>query len=1158
MTESELKFKLQKKYDHSTWKDLLTSIFPKVEYLLHPTILAEKTDTAKLVRQIGNLAITDGNIGIFEVEVSSRKKIARNRVELRKIAASYIDQGIIHGAFVFYFASNQNDYRFTFIAKKSNLTEDGELVKYQTPPKRYTYVLGPNESCTTAAKRLLELEKNEEVTLDSIIQAFSIEKLNKEFFTKYKKEHYELFCDYLANSPYRKSVFNIPHHKDKKENAKAEKPIRDFIKLLLGRIVFLHFLQKKGWLGCPAEIEEWKDGDPKFMQNLFVNCKDKKHFHSECLTELFFDTLNNHKRKNNIFSSTNTRVPYLNGGLFDNSHSEYNDIDFPKELFENLFDFFTQYNFTIDESSPNEHEVGIDPEMLGHIFENLLEDNKDKGAFYTPKEIVHYMCHESLIQYLSTNLSPLFSRGEHKGGPEEDIQNFIHSQEVTQFIRDYAKEIDSLLDKVKICDPAIGSGAFPMGLLKEIFQAKILLYPYIKTNRSFNPGAVKRNIIQNSIYGVDIDSGAVDIARLRFWLALIVDEEEPTPLPNLDYKIMQGNSLLESFEGINLNTSFDEEKFRVTLVNNQINIFSGDVVDPQYQVNFTNQQKLEIRELTESYFKETDKAEKQKIHRKIETKVLDHIEMNLELYKNRKTIELAELKHELNIRIKGINKLSSKKQFLNKNKLLKEINQIRFELKEIKKKYTSLKALEETTERPYFLWHFYFKDVFDKGGFDIVIGNPPYISIQKLEENYKTVLEDQGFKTFEKTGDIYTLFYEVGKNLLKEKGVLTFITSRQWIHSSYGQATRKYFIEYTNPLKLVDFGKVKIFDAATVFVNIMILQNTVNQNELEGCEVKSDFDINRDRISQYFSLNQSKLAGLSENTWKIGGDEENQINLKIEQLAKPLSEIKDWDISFSRGVTSGLNEAFYIDLSTKKALLKEDSKNKEIIKPLLRGKDIKRYYYTFQNIYLINSHNGVKELDIPRIDVVKDYPTIYEHLKHFKKDLEIRQDKGDHWTNLRNCAFLEEFEKPKIVWLEISDKANYSYDDKGMYLTNSAYFLTGKNIKYILAILNSKLTDYYFFQITAKIAGGRKRYTKQYVEQVRIPEIPVEQQKPFVKLVDKILESKQKGLDTAALENEIDIMVYKLYNLTYEEVEIIDPNIEQIISKEEYEGFKIS
>ena len=224
MTESELKLKLQRKYDHSTWKDLLTSIFPKVEYLLHPTILAEKTDTAKSVRQIGNLAIYDGNIGIFEVEVADSIFISRNRVSLRETTAKYIDQGIIHGAFVFYFASNQNDYRFTFIAKKSNLTEEGELVKYQTPPKRYTYVLGPNESCTTAAKRLLELEKNEEVTLDAIIQAFSVEKLTKEFFKKYK-EHYELFCDYLANSTYRKSVFNIPHHKDKKENAKAEKPI---------------------------------------------------------------------------------------------------------------------------------------------------------------------------------------------------------------------------------------------------------------------------------------------------------------------------------------------------------------------------------------------------------------------------------------------------------------------------------------------------------------------------------------------------------------------------------------------------------------------------------------------------------------------------------------------------------------------------------------------------------------------------------------------------------------------------------------------------------------------------------------------------------------------------------------------------------------------
>ncbi len=1160
MTESELKFKLQKKYDYSTWKELLTSVFPKVEYLLHPTILAEKTDSAKSVQQIGNLAISDGNIGIFEVEVSSRKKIARNRVELRKIAASYIDQGIIHGAFVFYFTSNQNDYRFTFIAKKSNLTEEGELVKYQTPPKRYTYVLGPNESCTTAAKRLIELEKNEEVTLDSIIQAFSIEKLTKEFFTKYKKEHYELFCDYLANSSYRKSVFNIPHHKDKKENAKAEKPIRDFIKLLLGRIVFLHFLQKKGWLGCPADIEEWKDGDPKFMQNLFVNFKDKKHFHSECLTELFFDTLNNHKRKNNIFSLTNTRVPYLNGGLFDNSHSEYNDIDFPKELFENLFDFFSQYNFTIDESSPDEHEVGIDPEMLGHIFENLLEDNKDKGAFYTPKEIVHYMCHESLIQYLITNMS---DRAEPRASEEpKAIQNFIHTQEVSQFIRDNAKEIDSLLDKVKICDPAIGSGAFPMGSLKEIFQAKILLYPYIKTNRSFNPGAVKRNIIQNSIYGVDIDSGAVDIARLRFWLALIVDEEEPTPLPNLDYKIMQGNSLLESFEGINLNTSFDEEKFRVTLVNNQINMFSGDVVDPQYQVNFTNQQKLEIKELTETYFKETNKSEKQKIHRKIETKVLDHIEMNLELYKNRKAIELAELKHELNGRIKNLNKLSSKKQYLNKNKPLKQINQIRSELKEIRKKYASLKALEETTERPYFLWHFYFKDVFDKGGFDIVIGNPPYVQLQKDSGKIANLLEDSRYKTFERTGDIYSLFYELGFNLLKEKGIQTIISSSQWMKASYGKSLRSLILT-KNPLKIILLGP-GVFENAIVDTNILIAQNAGYKKQLHGSIFTSTAQINQMKLSSF-----QPMPYVSVDNWAILNPLKQTINEKFLKKGKALS---DWKIKINFGIKTGYNKAFIIDEQKRNEIIKADPKSAEIIKPVLRGREIQKYISVWEKSYIVfipwhfplnEDQSIVGASTKAEKEFSNKYKVVYEYLKSHKKELSERnQDETGiryEWYALQRCAatYEEEFSKEKVIWKRIGSLLRFTYSNKEIYCLDSTCIATGEKIKYLTALLNSKLCQYQLFEKAPKTGMGDLIISVQALEPVLVYYPEEDEQKKIERIVDKIIEKKKLNQDTTALENEIDIMIYKLYNLTYEEVEIVDQNIKGIISKTDYEIFQI-
>ena len=1155
MTESELKSRLQQKYNHSIWKDILNSIFPKVEYLLHPVILAEKTDTAKYVRQIGNLSIADGNIGIFEVEVSSRKNIARNRVELRKIAASFIDQNIIHGAFVFYFASNQNDYRFTFIAKKSNLNDDGEHIKYQTPPKRYTYVLGPNESCTTAAKRLIELNQNEMITIDSVIQAFSVEKLTKEFFKKYK-EHYELFCDNLANSSYRKSAFNIPHYKDKKENAKSEKPIRDFIKLLLGRIVFLHFLQKKGWLGCPADLEDWKDGDSNFMQNLFLNYKDKKHFHSECLTELFFDTLNNNKRKKNIFRITGTQVPYLNGGLFDDVHPEFNKIDFPKELFENLFDFFTQYNFTIDESSPDEHEVGIDPEMLGHIFENLLEDNKDKGAFYTPKEIVHYMCHESLIQYLMTHLSPL------RGDKEGLLESFIHSQEVSQFIRDNAKEIDSLLDKVKICDPAIGSGAFPMGLLKEIFQAKILLHPHIKPYRSFKMGDVKRNIIQNSIYGVDIDSGAVDIARLRFWLALIVDEEEPQPLPNLDYKIMQGNSLLESFEGINLNTSFDEEKYRVTLVNNQINMFSGDVENPQYQINFTNQQKMEIRDLTETYFKETDKAEKQKIHRRIEAKVLNHIEMNLEFYKNKRTIELAELKHELKGKIKNLSKLSSKKQYLTKNKTLKEIDKIRAELKDIKKKYVSLKALEETTERPYFLWHFYFKDVFDNGGFDIVIGNPPYLQLQKDNGNIANLLQDNGYKTFERTGDIYALFYELGFQILKTNGVLTYISSSQWMKAGYGKSLRNLFLN-RNPLRIILLGP-GVFENAVVDTNILVAQNSNYKKQLHGYIFNSTDQINQMKYSSF-----QPMPYVSVDNWAILNPLKQTINEKFLKKGKALS---DWKVKINFGIKTGYNKAFIIDESKRNELIKADPKSKEIIRPVLRGREIQKYISIWEKSYIVfipwhfplNDDQDITGASTKaEKEFSKSYMVLYEYLKTHKKKLSERNTEETgiryEWYALQRCAatYKEEFEKEKVIWKRIGSQLRFTYSNEEIYCLDSTCIATGEKIKYLTALMNSKLCQYQLFEKAPKTGMGDLIISVQALEPLLVYYPNESEENRIVEIVDKIIEGKKQNKCTTEFENEIDIMVFKLYNLTYEEVEIIDPNIEQLINKQDYEEFGI-
>ena len=460
---------------------------------------------------------------------------------------------------------------------------------------------------------------------------------SKEFFKTYK-EHYERFWRFIANpeNGYRDILLD----KDKsKEEVKREKPIRDFVKKLLGRVVFLHFLQKKGWMGCDAKTTQWENGEKKFMQLLFHDFSDKAHFHSKCLTKLFFNTLNT-RRPNDILEIEglkgkldSSRVPYLNGGLFDTDKPEaVLTINFPEKYFAELLDFFEQYNFTIDENSPDDHEVGIDPEMLGHIFENLLEENREKGAFYTPKEVVQYMCKESLIQYLNNSF-------DESVNVELFIRNHIISDILA--IKDNAVLLNELLDSIKVCDPAIGSGAFPIGILQEIFEAKKFIYPYLKTNKEFNPAQVKKDIIKKSIYGVDLEKGAVDIAQLRFWLALVVDEENPHPLPNLDYKIMQGNSLLESFEGIDLSKAalFDEPKVRII----EPDLFK----EPESFYGFSDKNRNDIKDLIDAFFKVEDKNKKAEIRKRIDKIVSDHIDKSLEGYENQLLIEIAGLEGTL-------------------------------------------------------------------------------------------------------------------------------------------------------------------------------------------------------------------------------------------------------------------------------------------------------------------------------------------------------------------------------------------------------------------------------------------------------------------------------------------------------------------------------
>lgn len=384
MNLTELKHKLSAPFDFNEWKNILAQIFPNVDYLAKETIIG--SDLVKSGGQVGTIRLDDGkSLGLFKFEVANNIVIARNRRGLRDIAIRYVDQDIIHGALVFYYSESQADYRLTYISKQTYFDSNGDLVTQSTAPKRYTFLLGEHEPCTTAARRLHELvtKKNGgSVYLTDVTEAFSVERLNKEFFAGYKAQYAKFFQQLT----------------DAKQN-------RDYVKKLLGRLVFLQFLQKKGWMGVPASRDDWEIGNKNYLNDLIDKNEENDRLLSDVLETLFFDTLNK-KRDNDIADKSlgeNIKIPYLNGGLFDKDRIDALDIDFPYSYFKGLMDFFAMYNFTIDENDPDDSEIGIDPEMLGHIFENLLEDNKDKGAFYTPKEIVQYMSKESIAQYLKTH-----------------------------------------------------------------------------------------------------------------------------------------------------------------------------------------------------------------------------------------------------------------------------------------------------------------------------------------------------------------------------------------------------------------------------------------------------------------------------------------------------------------------------------------------------------------------------------------------------------------------------------------------------------------------------------------------------------------------------------------------------------------------------------
>lgn len=1133
MDKRELQKLLSQPYRQENWKEIVQFVFPNVSILSTPKEFPINNDKIKKFCQIGNVRLNDGkNLALFELILGDSVNLLRNRVELNNEISKYIDQEQIHGV-LSVFEQGGGDYRFTFSARSTEFDEEeSDFIQKKTDTKRFTYVLGKNASCKTPADRFYKLSEKKSVADISAIQhAFSVEQLSKEFFDKYKKQ-FDKFWTYINSNKDYKSIFF---------GDDREKSIRDFTKKLLGRIVFLHFLQKKGWMGCPNQ-DSWGAGDKQFMYNLFNGYESKEHFHSICLSELFYNTLNR-KREGDFFSLqgisetlNNTKVPYLNGGLFDSDEKESRKIDFPESFFQELLDFFSQYNFTIDENDPNDHEVGIDPEMLGHIFENLLEDNKDKGAFYTPKVVVQYMCQESLIEYLESKLNTTNS-SEIKLAIKDLVRN--RAAEKCSDL-DLIEAISQQLYSVKVCDPAIGSGAFPMGVLNVIYQVVHELWMvqpdtvarvWNISDSFWEPHSVKKNIIQHSIYGVDLESGAVDIARLRFWLALVVDEDKPIPLPNLDYKIMQGNSLLESYEGIDLSQISDAEAYETVFESEQIDMFTGEAKKKAtISLNFED-----IKGLMDDYFSADDPQTKRDLHSRIDEQVLNHIRFTLAQHKDELIKRSKQLEKKLKLNEAAVDSWQQKEKIRTTSKDAKELSKLNEALDKYSEKEMAFGKLSNSSERPFFLWNLFFQEIFEQGGFDIVIGNPPYINFENLPKN----VDKESLKTYEtytSSGDIYYLFTELALRLAKDNGIVTYIISNKWLRANSGVYLRRFLSKSEYSLRqLFDFNQFMIFENAIVHSNIIVMRKSERDDEGVAFQVKGGFNLNKP-LSHHLENFGVNYDYYDEEIWNILTIEELALKNRIES---EFVRLDDLNIEIKYGIKTGYNDAFLIDELIMNELKELDEKNIEIIKPTVRGRDTRRYYYNQSNLYIINSHNGYGS--VPRIDVPKDYPDVHNHLLKFEEKAKKRSDKGAHWTNLRNCAYIDKMESPKIIFSEIVSSPQFYYDETGLYPEATTFLIYGDNLKLITALLNSSSCTYLFKQFYSGGAlVGKYRYKKSFLLKLPIPiNSALKRKEEIESLVDQIQNRIKSGQDYSDLDSSLEIIVEGLYEFDENEIALI-------------------
>ncbi|MBA3945102.1 MAG: Eco57I restriction-modification methylase domain-containing protein [Herpetosiphonaceae bacterium] len=830
--------------------------------------------------------------------------------------------------------------------------------------------------------------------------AFDVEAVTKKFFERYR----ELF-------------FKV----EEQVTGLTGDARRMFTQKLFNRLMFIVFLERKGWLKLNSRTD--------YLKALWdAHCRERDTdaaaltFYGDRLKLLFFSGLNAPNEVDvaginprGMLATKIGQVPYLNGGLFEEDDDDRNPVvTLPDAALERVIDeLFYQFNFTITESTPLDVEVAVDPEMLGKVFEELVTGRHESGSYYTPKPVVAFMCREALKGYLATKVPAESHDALARFVDEHDAQDLHNPEPILEALR-----------QVTVCDPACGSGAYLLGMLQELLQLRAALF----VTKQIDARSVydrKLEIIQNNVYGVDIDPFAVNIARLRLWLSLVVDysDSNPPPLPNLDYKIEAGDSLLAPDPSAT-----------------QLSLFRQDV---------------------ETLFR---------------------------------------LKEEF-LRAHGAEKRARKA----------EVDALRKNIAAMTNAHLGDGVLD---------WQVEFAEVFMRGGFDIVVANPPYVR-QELISDLKPALKKVYPEVYSGTADLYCYFYGRAVQLLRSGGMLAFISPNKWFRVDYGANLRKYIAGKTTVQSITDFGDLPVFQAATTYAMIFVAQKGKEALETTMLtQVKTLDEPYPDLLAiieeQGHTLPNEAIAGAD---WRLTGAVSAAMTRVMERAPISLSKYVSGQLYY--GIKTGFNQAFVIDGPTRASLIAEDAKSVDVIRPLAVGKDIKKWRVVDKDRWLIFTPISIK---------IHQYPAIFAHLRQWQSELEKRQDQGNHWWELRSCSYYEAFDKPKIIYPQILVNPCFAYDETGTLTNQKCYFITNAD-KYLLGVLNSSTIWKLILDGSPGLRGGYAEPRKEFILSLPIPDAPALERTAIAVLAQNCLDAKGQGPQVADWEAEINERVARLYGL---------------------------